>query len=250
MNFKKVGIIFMLVISSLSFGKKTKIDLIKEATTKEYKKQIYLQDKIYQIYSKPLNGTAIIFGKNESLMSVTVADQPFWETKMIGNQLIIKPRENDLKTSLFVTTNIRDYYFTLVAPTEYEEHYNSVLEFIYPQDEVKLQLEKRRMQDEEIALNTSNIEELNFKYKWRKSYSWSPSTIFDDGNKTVIELSAKDKDIPSFYMKKDGKLVLVMTRTKMKNNGQKMIVIDRVFQEGVLAMGKKQIIIFNKNWER
>ncbi len=247
---KKIGIIFMIIFSTLSFGNKTKIDLLKEAKTKEYKKQVYLPDKIYQIYSKPLNGTAIIFGKSESLMSVTVADQPFWETKMIGNQLIIKPRENDLKTSLFVTTNIRDYFFTLVAPKEYEKHYNSVVEFIYPEDEVTLQLEQRRILDEEVSLNSSNIEELNFKYKWRKSYSWSPSNIFDDGDKTIIELSEKDKDIPSFYLKKEGKLVLVMTRTKMKKNGRKVIVVDRIFQEGVLAMGKKQIMIFNKNWKR
>ena len=56
--------------------------------------------------------------------------------------------------------------------------------------------------------------------------------------------------MPSFYLKKEGKLVLVMTRTKMKKNGRKVIVVDRVFKEGVLAMGKKQIMIFNKNWKR
>lgn len=255
---KKIKILLFLFIVSLSFSdtykennlnearKSTKIDLINSASRQELKNQIYVKNKIYKIYAKPLYATAINFREDEEIKEFLFGDQIYWSGVVSnGNQFSFQPKENAVSTSLFITTNRDKYYFEILSVND--EIYNPVINLIYPQD---LALKQQRITEEEnknIKLNVANIEDLNQKYDWKKSYSWSPSSIVDDGQKTYIFLSLEDKDIPTFYIKKDGEMMISLTRINENINGQKVMVVDKVFSEGVLVLHKKQITIKNKN---
>ena len=92
-----------------------------------------------------------------------------------------------------------------------------------------------------------NIEDLNMNYRWNKRYSWSPTQIMDNGEKTWIFLSLTDKDVPTFYIKKDKELEITLFRIKETADGQKVLEVDKTFKEGILTLHKKTITIKNKS---
>ena len=236
-----------LLVFSLSFANSTTIDLKASAYKNQLKNQVFVDNKIYKIYSKPLIGTAINFAEDELIEEAVFGDGFFWNGLNNGNQIIIKPKEHNLKTTLYVTTTRGKYYFEVVALEKNSELYNPVINFLYPQDIVDNSIKLREKRNNEILLKASNIENLNNNYKWKQKYSWSPTNIVDDGEKTYIFLSVEDQDIPSFYMRKNGELMIVLSRIVENKNGQKVMVIDRTFKEGILALHKKIIDIRNKN---
>ncbi len=244
---KKTIILTFLLVFSLAFGNKTKVDLWESAAKGELKNQVYVENRIYRIYSKPLVGTAINFSEGEIIEEAVFGDGFFWHGLNNGNQIIIKPKEHSLKTTLYITTSRTKYYFEVVSTEEGSEAYNPVINFLYPKDIVDNSAKLREKKAHEILLSGSNIEDLNNNYRWKKKYSWSPTNIVDDGEKTYIFLSIEDQDIPSFYMKKDGELMIVLTRIIENKNGQKVMVVDRTFKDGILALHKKKIEIRNKN---
>ena len=67
---------------------------------------------------------------------------------------------------------------------------------------VNYELLKEEEEKKTLHLGVMNIEDLNMNYKWNKRYSWSPTQIMDNGEKTRIFLSLTDKDVPTFYIKK------------------------------------------------
>lgn len=242
---KKKLLMFFLMIFSLSFADNGKIDLLNSAKKRELKNQIYSKNKIYRVYSKPYIGTAINFGENEKILSYVVGDNQFWGVVANGRQLILNPAEEDLETSLFVTTSRGEYYFELRSSIE--DIYNPVVNFLYPEDVTKMRKVELEQQNLEIPLAISKVEDMNFNYDWKKNYSWSPTQVMDDGERTYIYLSLEDKDIPSFYFEKNGEANIFIPIVITNENRQKVMVINKVFKKGVLALHKKRITITNKN---
>ena len=192
--------------------------------------------------------TAIVFGENEKIKSILLSDPVGWKATINENQVYIKPEEVVSKSTMFVTTTDRTYYFNLYS--EGKGTYNPVIQFIYPEQQQALiqnyQLMKQEEEDKRIKLAVGSIENLNNRYKWNKRYSWSPTNVVDDGEKTYIFLSLEDKDVPTFYIKKDKELEIALFRIKENKNGQKVIIIDKTFKEGILSLHKKTITIVNK----
>lgn len=240
---KKILILFFIIFS-LGYSAKNKIDLYESAKNNELRNQIFLENKIYKVYTKPYVGTAINFREDEILKEVVFGDQLYFGGIVTGNQLIIKPKEYGVSTNLFIKTDRNDYYFDLVSVNENSKTYNPVINFLYPMD----MIEKSNYEENNILKLETDIENLNFKYRYKKNYSWSPTQIFDDGKRTYIFLNEKDEDIPSFYIKKDKEMMVVLARVVNSDNGQKVMVIDKIFKEGILGLNKKTITIRNKHY--
>lgn len=224
------------------------VSLKQEAYKRQYEKILYREDKIYEIYGEPLMATAIVFSENEKIKTILLSDPVGWKATINDNQVYLKPEDILSKSTLFVTTTERTYYFNLYS--EGKGAYNPVIEFIYPEQEEDLIRNYELMKEEEerktIHLGVMSIEDLNMNYKWNKRYSWSPSQVIDNGEKTWIFLSMKDKDVPTFYIKKDRELEIALFRIKETADGQKVLEIDKTFKEGILTLHKKTITIKNK----
>lgn len=96
-------------------------------------------------------------------------------------------------------------------------------------------------------LNTEkNKTENNRQYIYRVL----KDNILDDGEKTYIFLSLEDKSVPTFYIKKNKELEIALFRIKENKNGQKVLIIDDTFKEGILALHKQKITIVNKARKR
>lgn len=238
---KKIILIFFLVASSFTYSKT--INLVKEAKNKEITKVIFQKDVKYLIYAMPLRQTIINFG-NEKVEYAETGDNVQWSVMEDINSIRIKPTDTNLKTDLLVKTNENTYYFIV---SSYHNFYNPIINFLYPQ---KIENQIRRRKEQEVPLSVINLEELNNAYTVSREYNWTPVQIFDDGQKTYFIMNPHIQEMPVFLTRtEDRNYALVNFRIKQTNNGLNIMVIDRIFKEGVLKLGKKQVVIKNKNYK-
>ncbi len=225
------------------------VSLKSEALKRQYEKIVYREDRVYEVYGEPLMATALVFSEDEQIKNVLLSDPVGWKAVINENQVYVKPEDILSKSTMFITTTKRTYYFNLHS--EGRGAYNPVIEFVYPDEEQAMIVNYELLKEEEekkiLHLGVMNIEDLNMNYRWNKRYSWSPTQIMDNGEKTWIFLSLTDKDVPTFYIKKDKELEIALFRIKETADGQKVLEVDKTFKEGILTLHKKTITIKNKS---
>ena len=203
----------------------------------------YYKNNIYEIYTKPDYLTTIKLDKGEEINFIGGGDTERWLLEQTKggddnrNYVYIKPVEAGLKTNLVINTNKKTYYLNIEST---ENMYNPLIEWIYPYDE-KIAVFKSEQINEK--LEASSIENLNFEYRiTENTYSWSPREVFDDGIKTYLIMKKQmfATEAPVFYVKDGKNLNLVNYRIK-----DSKIIIDRIFREGILKLGKKSVKIKN-----
>lgn len=212
----------------------------------------YHENDSYRVYCRVNNLTTIFLQPGEQVLGIDGGDTSRWNVKSTQTgstqgpiEIIqVKPQYfqpgNLLKTNLTVTTNKRFYNIELVSCKEW---YNPIVKFTYPTDIIREQIFKQSTQEEMTLMNP---EELNYKYSVStKKYPFSPTQIFDDGNKTFMLLREKLQEMPTFHMKEGKKLLMVNYRVKGK-----YIIIDRTFEKGVLTLGNKKVYIKNKGIDK
>ncbi|WP_349764085.1 TrbG/VirB9 family P-type conjugative transfer protein [Fusobacterium sp. SYSU M8D902] len=247
---KKTIICLMLSLNVLSIASQKNIVTLKdEARKSQYEKVVYKDNKIYEVYGKPLQGTALVFSKNEIVKNLTLSDPLNWSGLINENKIYLKPIEETSPSTLFVTTNKRDYYFNLKIESGL---YNPVIEFLYPEEQkMFIQNYLANQKEEEakrIKLNISDIKNINNNYSWKKRYDWTPTNIIDDGTKTYIFLSVENKDMPTIYEKIGKNEYQILIPVISQNQyGQKVMEINKVFKEAYLQLHREKIVIRNKN---
>lgn len=237
-----------IVLEKMSPSEKaTIISGDQEARQKISTRFLYEENKIYNIYCRANNITSILLNPDENVVSIQAGDTARWDVieSATGSSegqrtvIMIKPlqfQERLLKTTLMVLTDKRYYTFNLVSAKDW---YNPVVKFLYPQ-EMKKALEKK-LNSEELVYKTDPANLHNNYSVSTKRYEFSPSSVYDDGNKTFIVMKKELQEMPAFYVKNGKELLLVNYRTKGN-----YIIIDRTFKEGVLMLGKKRVIIKRK----
>ena len=108
--------------------------------------------------------------------------------------LIIKPLDVGLETSLFVTTNRRSYHLRLRS---HRTQYMPQVSFTYPEDamakwENMRSREVKERQEKTIPGTGEYLGDLNFDYEVSGSAPWKPVRVFNDGNKTIIQMPHGD----------------------------------------------------------
>jgi type IV secretion system protein TrbG len=159
--------------------------------------------------------------------------------------IVLKPQNPGLDTNLLVTTDRRAYYLRLLSK---QEDYVARVAFAYPEDEnsnVKWQEQLAKQKEQErkntiAKLPSSSVDSLCFDYKVKgKSESLKPVRVFDDGQKTFIQISRETqiREAPVLVvLGQDGKQEMVNYRVKGD-----MYIVDRLFgrAELILGTGKK-----------
>lgn len=152
--------------------------------------------------------------------------------------VIIKPVEVGLETSLAVVTDRRTYHIRLVSR---RNDYMPVVAFHYP-DQIKAQWEAyyasqaEERQRRVIPETGENIADLDFEYSINgcNSCGWRPLRVYNNGSQTIIQMG-KDMaqtEAPALLVKTSQGEQLVNYRVR-----EDRYVVDQVFNEAVLIVG-------------
>ena len=187
----------------------------------------------------------------EQVNSINLGDTARWtvEPAITGSgatetqHLIIKPLDVGLETSLVVTTNRRTYHFKLRS---HRTEYMPQVAFTYPEDALTKwdairTREARERDDKTIPQTGEYLGDLSFDYDLDGSASWKPVRVYNDGRKTIIEMSKamQQTESPSLLVVRkeggffsDDETVMVNYRVQ----GDRYIV-DTVFDKAILIAG-------------
>lgn len=182
-----------------------------------------------------------------------IGDSVRWDISpaMFGNGdsattlIVLKPQSPGLDTNLLITTDRRAYYLRLLSKPE---DYVARVAFAYPSDEKdrakwQEQIAKQKEQERKntiAEMPRSAFDSLSFNYRVKsKDQTVKPVRVFDDGQKTFIQISreTQTREAPVLVvLGPDGKQEIVNYR--MKGD---MYIVDRLFDraELILGTGKK-----------
>jgi len=191
---------------------------------------------------EPLHLCVIQLESGENINDIALGDSINWlvNTALVGTpqngayQIAVKPKTLNLATDMIVTTTRRTYNIGLVSQQGKTTH---VVNFYYPQETLQHAIQKAQQLEhtETVTENTQvNLTNLNFNYDISGSASWRPSRVFDDGDKTFIEMPAISSrvDLPVLYLQRHDTQQLVNYRYKAP-----YYIIDSLFQTAVLVTG-------------
>lgn len=184
-----------------------------------------------------------------------IGDSVRWELKpsVFGsgaaetNVIVLKPQESGLDTNLLITTDRRAYYVRLVSK---ETDYVARTAFKYAEDDnsgawrkrMEQQRQEERRPDDRPALlpAMATAEKLNFGYAVTGSENIKPRRVFDDDQKTYIQMpdAMRTREAPVLQViGADGKGEVVNYRVDDKGRFL-TYVVDRLADRFVLLNGK------------
>ncbi len=190
----------------------------------------------------------------EQVNSIHLGDQARWlvEPAVTGQgasevqHLIVKPLDVGLETSLVVTTNRRTYHLRLRS---HRRDFMPRVGFTYPEDALAKWDAIKSRENHALDIKRSRtmpetgeyLGNLDFAYSVDGSAAWKPLRVYNDGQKTVIQM-------PSIMAQTEAPTLLLLNRegglfrddeTVMVNyrlQGDRYIV-DAVFDRAILIAG-------------
>lgn len=216
------------------------------------------------ITCQPARQCVIQLEEGEKLFSINMGDSAHWshssfvsgEGASAAVSVIVRPNYTDTATDLIISTNRRTYNIGLVSK---EGGDPSVLRFYYPEETARETVAMARMAQErvqtkvvsEVETSGTNVDlnRLSFNYRvCGSNVAWKPSRVFDDSNKTFIEMPniTSRVDLPVLYLVTNNKMQLVNYRYDAP-----YYVVDGLFKKAWLVSGKggdqKRVEIINKS---
>ena len=214
----------------------------------------YEPGALFQVYTAPLRLTDIQLRPGERIMGKPAAgDTVRWilgvnesvASDQIQQHVLVKPTKAGLKTTLYINTNQRTYLLEL---SSHPQTFMAAVNWRYPQEELRTSYSEAAAKQERESTTLANnvdISRLSFNYNIRKhsgSPDWTPTQVFDDGNKVYIRFpkSRKQSEAPAlFIVTTEGEKALVNYRVKGD-----MYIVDRLFKQAELRVGqKKQVVV-------
>lgn len=187
----------------------------------------------------------------EQVNSIHLGDTARWiiEPAVTGSgaaeivHLIIKPLDVGLETSLVVTTNRRTYHLKLRS---HRTEYMPQVAFTYPEDALaKWEMVQRRESVERerqtIPATKEVLADLDFNYSVEGEASWKPVRVYNDGQKTVIQMptTISQGEAPTLLVIREEGGLFSDDETVMVNyrvHGDRYIV-DSIFDKAILIAG-------------
>lgn len=209
----------------------------------------YAEGALYKVYTAPLTLTDIQLQPGERIIGTPAAgDTVRWvlgindslEGANRRTHVLIKPTRPNLTTTLVINTNRRTYHLELKS---FKQTYMAAVNWRYPHDELTMmrqQLNDQAAQEQLITATNVNLQRLNFGYDVSVesgSASWSPTRVFDDGQKVFIQFprSMLYREAPALFVLSDeGATQLVNYRVK-----NDYYIVDRLFDRAELRVGEK-----------
>ena len=190
----------------------------------------------------------------EQVNSIHLGDQARWlvEPAVTGQgalevqHLIIKPLDVGLETSLVVTTNRRTYHMRLRS---HRRDFMPRVGFTYPEDAIAkwdaIKIRENHAMDVRRSRTLPGTGEylgnLDFAYSVAGDAAWKPLRVYNDGQKTIIQMPAimAQTEAPTLLLLNkeggifsDDETVIVNYRLQ----GDRYIV-DAVFDKAILVAG-------------
>ncbi len=213
----------------------------------------------YSTESKPIIACSMFhfcivqLESGEKLNSYGLGDTHNWqvnafitgEGKEASISIQVKPVMNSLSTDLTISTNKRTYLIGLVASQNAD---TTVLRFYYPEETMIDNLRQANAMQQSNGLDQIisqtpltgethiDINHLNFNYEIKgDTPPWRPLRIFDDSNKTYIEMPAIASrfSLPVLYIARHKEMQMVNYRYE-----QPYFVVDGLFSRAWLVSGK------------
>ncbi|EME2526575.1 P-type conjugative transfer protein TrbG [Yersinia enterocolitica] len=203
-----------------------------------------------QILCAVLQVCDIALQPGEQVNSINAGDPRFIvEPAITGSgaseqlHLIVKPLDVGLDTSLVVGTDRRTYHFRLRSS---RKEFMPLVSFTYPEDAqakwAAIQArEKKEKTDNTIPQTGEYLGNLNFNYDISGSARWKPTRVYNDGTKTIIEMSSemRQSEAPTLLVVRKNGGVFSDPETVMVNyrvQGNRYIV-DTIFDKAILVVG-------------
>jgi len=157
-------------------------------------------------------------------------------------EVIVKPTETGLLSSLYVGTDRRSYHIKLKSS---RTKFIPFMGFHYPQDFNQTyakyaEMAQVQQERETLPIEREHIENLDFEYKVSGTAPWKPVRVYNNGVRTIIQMpedTAYSEAPVLLVLDNHGKETMVNSRMK---NGR--FIVDQVFKDAVLiaGVGKKQ----------
>lgn len=226
----------------------------------------YDPDATYLVLAKPKAVTHLQFAVNEVIRSVAAGDTSSFELTPTKDRhhIFIKPKWDDMETSMTVLTDRRTYQFVLRSTGEGKKWHQRV-SWIYasqmllplPESDVAqgdtapaapapARLPEPAQADPTAAAATSPAgvpgikpDSLRFSYEVSGDASFKPSVVFDDGRFTYYKLPQDIQELPALFAVINGNdYSLVNFEVK----GQ-YLVAQRLMPQAVLKLGRAEVRI-------
>ncbi|WP_429500960.1 TrbG/VirB9 family P-type conjugative transfer protein (plasmid) [Robbsia andropogonis] len=206
----------------------------------------YSRDQIFKLVTAPLKLTTIELATGEQLASPpAMGDSVRWDIDTDGaNHIYIKPSKPGLVNTVHITTNKREYDFTVVS-SPIGGFYYQVVRFNYPQSLMDKVRERNAGSDSAAHVGSGNPnavnaspDQLNFDYTVEGSANFKPLTVFDDGHAIWLRMPS-NAPFAVALVKEDGDWVTPNSIT----HGDYLIV-QRLASEMVLRSGKEEIHVY------
>ncbi|MGL5292118.1 MAG: P-type conjugative transfer protein TrbG [Vibrionaceae bacterium] len=187
----------------------------------------------------------------ERVNSIQLGDSARWNVEPaisgVGagetQHLLIKPMDVGLQTSLVVTTDRRVYHIRLRS---HRREFMPQVTFIYPEDALAKwenirARERLQREDNTISPTREYLGDLSFDYEVSGFAPWKPVRVFNDGNKTVIQMpkAMQQTEAPTLLVVRKTSGLFSEPETVMVNyrvQGDRYIV-DTVFKKAILISG-------------
>ena len=207
----------------------------------------FIPGALYQLYTAPENVTDIALQPGETLVAKAAGDTVRWvvgdttsgtgETQQV--HILVKPTKEGLHTNLVLTTDKRTYHLECHSTAG---TYMAAVSWRYPQDEMHRltqQAATQKARSAQVIAPVLDATALHFVYKLESKDPprWMPLQVFDDGQKTYIQLppTLATTEAPALFIKsREGTTQLVNYRVKAN-----WYIVDRLFDEAELRVGEK-----------
>ncbi|OGT89801.1 MAG: hypothetical protein A2286_03965 [Gammaproteobacteria bacterium RIFOXYA12_FULL_61_12] len=201
---------------------------------------VFDENRTFDVLTQPNAITDIKMSSGETLVAFALGDTVQWVYDQAPGHIFIKPSRENLYTSATLVTDKRTYQLQLRSMPADGNWYQRV-SWEYP----SLVVARAGVTEQSVA-PTANAEagdiaspdKLSFGYRVKGKAPFTPTNIFDDGERTWLRLPHGIQDTPAAFIRENGKLVLV--NYSMRGD---YMVVQRVIDELVLKAGKSEVVV-------
>lgn len=206
----------------------------------------YDPDNTYQILSKPKAVTHLELPEGETIQTVVAGDTAGWELTPSQNlrHFFLKPKHDQLTTSMTLITERRSYQFVLRSTGEGSKWYQRVT-WRNPNSKVldfsgndRHQAEKQVFEEPTARPSEEAIrpEDLRFDYTVTGDAPFKPLSVFDNGKMIWLRMPQNLTELPVVFAADGKDLVLVNYIPKGDS-----LLVQRLVAELILKIGKTEV---------
>lgn len=208
----------------------------------------YSQDEVFNLYVRAGRAAIIQFEDGEDLEGSPVGfgDPDAWDVAVVGNRMLLRPKDDNPDTNVVISTNKRSYVFSLISSKKKKPTY--LFRFRYPDTEAAIAAAKLEQEKREEAkrrmLAEAATEARNTNYSMRGDTKIAPSAAWDNGRFTFFEY-ADNRELPAvFKITADGTEALVNTHM----DGPRMVIHETndIF---ILRLGQLVLGVYNDSYD-